>query len=307
MACYSPLTAYKSYTKRTESGKALVEFRRANTSPSTHEEIELKCGQCIGCRIDQKAQWALRSLQEASLHLNNSFVTFTYNDGNLPEGGALHKPDMQAFWKRLRKAIYPQKIRTLYCGEYGGETFRPHYHALVFGYNFPDKKIHRNPGPHAGYTSDLLKDLWPMGYTEVGEFNWESAQYCVGYVTKKMNGPLAEEKLARVDPDTGETWQVPNEFMHMSNRPGIGRKWIEKYIGDCYPKDFVTQNGRRFKVPKYYDAELEKQNREMFEQVKAKRQAEGRKTKGTEERTLRRLNVKRQCAQARDKRNVRGL
>jgi hypothetical protein len=41
----------------------------------------------------------------------------------------------------LRKKISPLKIRFFHCGEYGDKTRRPHYHALIFGYGFPDKKL----------------------------------------------------------------------------------------------------------------------------------------------------------------------
>jgi hypothetical protein len=31
------------------------------------------------------------------------------------------------------------KVRFFHCGEYGDLTRRPHYHALIFGYDFPDR------------------------------------------------------------------------------------------------------------------------------------------------------------------------
>jgi hypothetical protein len=41
----------------------------------------------------------------------------------------------------MKKKISPLKIRFFHCGEYGDKTRRPHYHALIFGYGFPDKVL----------------------------------------------------------------------------------------------------------------------------------------------------------------------
>ena len=39
----------------------------------------------------------------------------------------------------------------------------------------------------------------------------------------------------------------------MSRRPGIGKRWFEKYKSDVYPHDFVVHDGTKFKSPRYYD------------------------------------------------------
>jgi hypothetical protein len=56
----------------------------------------------------------------------------------LPADGSLDVSHFQKFMKRLRDRIKPLKIRFFHCGEYGDLTRRPHYHALIFGYDFPD-------------------------------------------------------------------------------------------------------------------------------------------------------------------------
>ena len=63
--------------------------------------------------------------------------------------------------KRLRKKLHPLKIRFFHCGEYGDKTRRPHYHALIFGYSFPDRKLFKKSKSGDLYTSDLdfLKSL----------------------------------------------------------------------------------------------------------------------------------------------------
>jgi hypothetical protein len=55
-----------------------------------------------------------------------------------PQG--IFKPD-KAILRLSEKLEWGGKIRFFHCGEYGDKTRRPHYHALIFGYGFPDKKI----------------------------------------------------------------------------------------------------------------------------------------------------------------------
>ena len=66
------------------------------------------------------------------MHPHNAYITLTYNDDHLPANGSLQPRDLQLFWKRLRKARTPG-IRYYACGEYGDQTARPHYHAIIFG------------------------------------------------------------------------------------------------------------------------------------------------------------------------------
>ncbi len=74
-------------------------------------------------------------------------MTLTYDDEHLPindyvdSDGVIHgkptlrKRDVQLFLKRLRKNYkYDNHIKYFCCGEYGGKTFRPHYHLIIFGF-----------------------------------------------------------------------------------------------------------------------------------------------------------------------------
>lgn len=57
------------------------------------------------------------------------FVTFTYNEENLPPNRSLRRKDMTDYWKRLRKSLEGtgKKIKYYMCGEYGDQFERPHY------------------------------------------------------------------------------------------------------------------------------------------------------------------------------------
>ena len=63
--------------------------------------------------------------------------------------------------KRLRKRI-GSKVRFYAGGEYGEQgTIRPHFHACLFGYDFPDKVFYKNTSSGERiYTSKLLESLW---------------------------------------------------------------------------------------------------------------------------------------------------
>ena len=63
----------------------------------------------------------------------------------------------------------------------------------------------------------------------------------------------------------------------MSRNPAIGKNWISKYKGDCYPKDFVTHKGYKMQLPKYYDEQLKKLDEEMLIRLKERRELESQK------------------------------
>lgn len=215
-------------------------------------------------------------MHERQLHEESSFLSLTYSDENLPAGGTLKKNDFQAFMKRLRKSIEPKKIRFFQCGEYGDDNLRPHYHAILFGHEFPDKLVvGKNDEGDPLYESAALNFLWRQGRVWIGAVTRKSAAYVARYVLKKLNGEPARLKYARVDPSTGELFQVIPEYITMSLRPGIGSTWFEKYKTDVYPDDYIVAEGKKIKVPAFYDKLLEKEDPTTLENCKGKRRARG--------------------------------
>ena len=84
-------------------------------------------------------------MHEASLHERNCFLTLTFDDLHLPASGSVNVRDVQLFLKRFRKALTYRnmKIRFFACGEYGDKNLRPHYHLIIFGYDFADDRCLR--------------------------------------------------------------------------------------------------------------------------------------------------------------------
>lgn len=220
------------------------------------------CGQCLGCRLERSRQWAVRCVHEASLYDRNSFLTLTYSEDNLPRDLSLNLSHFQLFMKRLRKSVAPKRVRFYHCGEYGEREQRPHYHALLFGHDFEDKKYFSERGGNKVYTSDELSSLWKLGHAVVGDVTFDSAAYVARYVMKKVTGPSAEDHYFGRRP----------EYTTMSRRPGIGAKWFEKYASDVYPHDRVVVRGVAGRPPRFYDSILEKSDPALLAVLKEKRE-----------------------------------
>lgn len=210
MACFKPLIAY-----RTKGGD--ITFRQGQ---GVGLSFSLPCGQCVGCRLERSRQWAMRCLHESQLHKANCFVTLTYSDEFLPLDGGLSKRHFQLFIKRLRRAYPNEVIRYFHCGEYGGKTFRPHYHAIIFGLDFDDKILFSD-GSNPVFTSDKLESIWGLGFCTLGAVTFESAAYVARYVMKKVTGHMAEKHYERVSTETGEIYQLQPEYITMSLKPAI--------------------------------------------------------------------------------------
>ncbi|ALS03440.1 VP4 [Gokushovirus WZ-2015a] len=201
--------------------------------------ITVPCGHCIGCRLEYSRQWANRCLLELDYHSSAYFVTLTYDNshvrrtlyadpdtGEAAEAYTLAKRDFQLFMKRLRKAFPDQKIRYFAAGEYGSETFRPHYHAILFGLKLDDLQLYKqSPDGFNYYTSESFQRVWsepasgvppsegrpyytlpdlpfladsckgsttpltPIGKCLICDVSWETCAYVARYVTKKLTGP----------------------------------------------------------------------------------------------------------------------
>jgi hypothetical protein len=153
--------------------------------------------------------------------------------------------------KRIRKKFGDDKIRFFMSGEYGSQTFRPHYHAILFGLHLDDLKPYKTV-KEAGefytyYNSESLQECWPYGYVVVGEVTWESCAYTARYVMKKLKGKEAKFY---------EEHNIQPEFTLMSRKPGIARQYYDEHP-DIYEQDKINvstpKGGKQFRPPRYFD------------------------------------------------------
>lgn len=165
----------------------------------------------MACRINRQRVWAFRLELESRLHASSVVVTLTYETA--PEGDCLVPRDAVLWLKRLRRALSPARFRYFLVGEYGEESTRPHYHAILFG--FPLMPDHVRDAMCTCQTCATIRSTWGLGRVLVDTFSRASARYVCGYVTKKLQKRKDSRLAGR-----------PPEFTRQSLRPGIGRDAI---------------------------------------------------------------------------------
>lgn len=212
--------------------------------------VKVPCGKCIECKKDRAKAWAFRLMCEAKEHDSAVFLTLTYSPENVPlVPGApypfyatLSSTDLQLFFKRLRFNLGGRMIKYYACGEYGSKTYRPHYHAIVFGLDFSDLPA--------------VEKSWNQGFVKLDEVNVATVNYVAGYVQKKLYG-------SDTYPD-----MIEPPFSRMSKRLGF------KYFQDNWEKIWkqgITFQGYRMPTPRYFYRLLEdkkigdKETWEIFE------------------------------------------
>lgn len=232
------------------------------------------------------------------MHEVSSFVTLTYGPEHLPKDYSLSKRHLQTWVKRLRYLLDPLRIRFFACGEYGGKNLRPHYHAIIFGYDFPDRTPWRQTASgEISYRSELLERSWTLGNSEVGSFTPKSAGYVAGYSLKKLTGDRAERHYERMNPETGQIHQVLPEFVLMSTNPGIGLGWYAEHGRDAFSSDFLIIDGSKKPVPRYFKRKLDDSGDLNRHRVNQARKKAGRKP--SRDKTDERLRAREEFAEHR--------
>jgi len=315
MPCYKPLKGYR------DPFTGALKFNKKDTL----QEMEVACGQCLGCRVDYTLMWSIRIAHEASMHQHNygnSWATLTYRDASacteqqykdghhIHPQGQLIPSHVSKFIRSLRKANSDHKIRYFYCGEYGDENQRPHYHICIFNHTFHDQYLWKDDEGVYTYESQELQSHWPYGFTTVSELTLDNAAYTAGYCHKKITGDKAHDHYLRCDQYGEAYWLLP-EYCRMSTGrkfpAGLGASFYEKFNTDIFPSDTSPIPGHSEKqlVPRYYTNILAEQNPAMLEKIKATRQEFI--SAHAADFTPERLHDKYICARAKQSRQTRTL
>lgn len=193
--------------------------------------VKVPCGHCLACRKERSKAWGFRLMCECASWPCSVFLTLTYDeehvtfvdDACFPFYATLVPRDLQLFFKRLRKALDGRSIKYYACGEYGTSTYRPHYHAILFGVDYSDLQA--------------IERSWQMGFVKLDEVNVATCNYVSGYVQKKLYGR-----------DVYPSWIVP-PFSRMSKH--IGFDYFEKHHEEIFAHGLHFQ-GKQIPVPRYF-------------------------------------------------------
>lgn len=257
----------------------------------------IPCRKCYGCREDSAKMWTDRLLIEYQNHEQSWFLTLTYDDQHLPYSQAvdkygvmyddptLRKKDLQDFFKRLRSYYDSKAFQSVHgkrhlmyyaAGEYGFETKRPHYHAIVFDLFLDDLQEWKRRDGFIYYSSKILEDIWSNGFVSVAKVNRETCAYTCRYVMKKAMGDEKEVYLSK---------GLEPEFQLMSKRPAIARTFYDENVSGKQDRFYVNkihyltgpdQEPISFNIPRYFDLLTEKENSDIILSVKEKRKKVGR-------------------------------
>lgn len=171
--------------------------------------------------------------------------------------------------RRKKRASRRLHVGYYMCGEYGERTGRPHFHALLFGIDFSDKRLLKITKGHRLYESETLTKLWGMGHASVGDASFESARYISEYILKKWTGDK-KNTYQVTDPVTGEVVEIQKEYNAMSKRPGVGSGYLRKY-GDYLAHGWVIHQNVKLPPPRYYDKWFATHDPKQWEEVQHQR------------------------------------
>lgn len=274
MSCFHPITAIDCSPDQFDifgSGSLNFHYTVEQLQKAKRQGrlLQLPCRKCVGCRLTKSREWANRVVMEQLYHDESWFLTLTYDDDHLPPAypvdpatgeilsvhATLVKKDLQDFMKRLRKNS-KQDLRYFASGEYGTQTYRPHYHLLIFGLHLDDLQlIKRNFAGQQYYISDLISKCWSFGIHILGQVTWQSAAYVARYTMKKATHGF--------DPRYYEKAGIQPEFQTMSLRPAIGRRYFDDHP-EIFDYDYFSvstpQGGRKVYPPEYFRKLYKKQH-----------------------------------------------
>lgn len=179
---------------------------------SWRDYVNVPCGYCVNCRRDQQNYFVDRAEYEYTKRLTASFVTLTYDDNHLLDDcvvkdcfnnvifdvasdgqkvprTTLIYSDLEKFINNLRHYIrnhysdsknllIQPDFSYLYCGEYGDDHFRCHFHILFFGLDF-------------AACGDIFNKLWKKGFVDVLPLLDGGIRYVCKYMDKFEKGDFA--------------------------------------------------------------------------------------------------------------------
>lgn len=207
--------------------QCLAPFMRKD---GNNKDAVCPCGRCPNCIKRRISAWSFRLMQEEKISSSAHFLTLTYGVDHVPitDKGymTLCKDDFQKFMKRLRKEN-DEKLKYYMCGEYGGKTWRPHYHVILFNVQI-----------------ETVQKAWYLGQIHYGQVSEASVGYTLKYMFKASKIPQHKND-DRV-----------KEFSLMSK--GLGKNYLTEAMVNWHKADPVDRqycnigDGKKIAMPRYF-------------------------------------------------------
>lgn len=254
--------------------------------------LTLPCGKCLGCRSDNANMKTTRCMHELQYcksldgSTNACFITLTYDDNSdLVKSDPYCVVDLrykhfQNFIKRLRKYYsdhnlsLDSRFKYLVCGEYGPKHGRAHFHAILFHFNFYDRKFVFEKNGVKHYQSDLLNRFWStytvsggfnsIGFTDLTDVSYKACSYVCQYVLKKSKEFKALSPLDDFIYDV-DCSKLCNDYVFKTRVPElvrssgkIGLSWFLNNVNVVanHRVTSFSDKSKFIKVPRYYEDKL---------------------------------------------------
>lgn len=194
----------------------------------------VRCGRCPACYAYRVSQWSFRLMQQEKVSSSAYFITLTYDTKYVPitlSGFmSISKRDVQLFFKSLRK-LNDTTLKYFAVGEYGGKTYRPHYHIILF-----NAKL------------NTIQLAWTNGSVHYGDVSGASIGYTLKYMSKQSKIPV-DKNDDRV-----------KEFGLMSK--GLGANYLTDAMRAWHHADKNNRmycnltDGKKISMPRYYKSKI---------------------------------------------------
>lgn len=223
------------------------------------EKQKVNCGRCMNCRIKKQSELIFIANKEVLQAYKEgkgcSFVTLTYSDEfipfiHLPTHNiyrglhnlatvrnevyfTLYRKDVSDFIKRVRRSFEYHKMnvdfKTIYCGEFGSKTDRPHYHIVFIGLTDTEAIL-------------ATRHNWPYGICDVGPLSAGGIRYVTKYLIKSQSYDKSIKALY-------SHCCVQGPFLYHSIN--FSNKWKHDNLKNIENKSLLfLQNGKQRLFPK---------------------------------------------------------
>lgn len=196
------------------------------------------CGHCVDCLRHRQNLWFLRFWCETKYQKRVNpksvtlFLTFTYNEENLPSNYRTCLNDWRSLVKKVQRHYPSAPCRYYAVTEQGSLKGRLHFHALFFGI---DLSLYEE------LPSKVFEKFWSKGFISCRIATNKDFRYVCKYITKDLN----------VFDNNGF-----GLFQTCSKKPALGVLYFSSQHRDVFnnflDNQFLYIDGFRYSLPRYY-------------------------------------------------------